>query len=317
MNLTRRFAFVTACLAFLVVVVGAYVRLSAAGLGCPDWPGCYGHSSPWHAATEIATAHSKNPFGNVSTVKAWKEMAHRYLAGTLGLCIFVLGGLAWRWASPGQRILPGVLVALVIVQALLGMWTVTMQLRPVVVASHLLGGMTTLALLAWLALDRGKGARLPDSRLRRHALVVLILLAMQIALGGWVSANYAALACPDFPTCRGELWPAMDLTGAFSFNSSPGTLPITALTTIHILHRLGAVLVLASALWLAGGLLTTPGLAHTGMVLALVVATQFLLGLGNVLLSLPLPVAIAHTAGAATLLIVVIWVNTRLKRSAS
>lgn len=317
MKLTRTFALVTACLAFLVVVVGAYVRLSAAGLGCPDWPGCYGHPSPWHAATEIATAHSENPFGNVSAAKAWKEMGHRYLAGTLGLSIFVLGGLAWRRAPPGQRILPGVLVALVIFQALLGMWTVTMQLRPVVVASHLLGGMTTLALLAWLALDRGKDVRHSDSRLRSRALMVLSLLAMQIALGGWVSANYAALACPDFPTCRGEIWPAMDLTRAFSFSPTPGMLPIEALTAIHIMHRLGAVLVLASTLWLAGGLLTTPGMAHVGMALALVVASQFLLGLGNVLLSLPLPVAVAHTAGAATLLIVVIWINTRLKRNAS
>jgi cytochrome c oxidase assembly protein subunit 15 len=315
MKLTRNFALVTACLAFLVVVVGAYVRLSAAGLGCPDWPGCYGHPSPWHAATEIATAHSENPFGNVSAVKAWKEMVHRYLAGTLGLSIFALGWLAWRRVPPGQRILPSVLVLLVIFQAMLGMWTVTQQLRPIVVASHLLGGMTTLALLAWLALDRGADTRLPNTGLHRRALTVLVLLAMQIALGGWVSANYAALACPDFPTCRGALWPTMDLTGAFSFSPTPGALPIEALTAIHIMHRLGAVLVLASALWLAGGLLTTPGMVHTGMALALVVATQFLLGLGNVLLSLPLPVAVAHSAGAATLLIVVIWINTRLKRS--
>ncbi|HEX8978352.1 MAG TPA: COX15/CtaA family protein [Parasulfuritortus sp.] len=313
MKLTRRFAFVTACLAFLVVVVGAYVRLSAAGLGCPDWPGCYGHPSPWHAATEIATAQSENPLGNVSPGKAWKEMGHRYLAGTLGLGIFILGGLAWRRTPPGRRILPGVLVALVIFQAMLGMWTVTLQLRPVVVASHLLGGMTTLALLAWLALDRGREARRPDAGLRRRALTALVLLVLQIALGGWTSANYAAPACPDFPTCRGELWPAMDVPGAFSFSPAPGTLPMAALTAIDVLHRLGAVLVLASALWLAAGLFSTPSMRQSGRLLILVVTVQFLLGMGNVLLSLPLPVAVAHNAGAALLLVVVIWINTRLK----
>jgi cytochrome c oxidase assembly protein subunit 15 len=304
-----------ACLAFVVVIMGAYVRLSDAGLGCPDWPGCYGHPTPALATHEIAAAHSIDPLGPVSAAKAWKEMIHRYLAGTLGVAIFTLALLAWRTLPKGQRVLPSALVLLVIAQALLGMWTVTLQLKPIVVASHLLGGMCTLALLVWALPDRGPTVQPAYAKLRPQAVAVLILLAIQIALGGWVSANYAALACPDLPTCQGSFWPSMDVGDAFALDHLPGGLPIDALVAIHVMHRLGAVLVLAAGLWLARGLLAAPGLAGSGWTLLLALGVQVMLGVGNVMLSLPLPVAVAHNAGAAALLVVVILINARLRSS--
>jgi heme a synthase len=308
-----------ACLAFVVVVLGAYVRLSDAGLGCPDWPGCYGHVSPWHAQDRIDAVLAADPDGPVSHAKAWKEMAHRYLAGSLGLFILAIAALAWRRLPPSRRVLPSALLILVIFQALLGMWTVTEQLRPVVVAGHLLGGMSTLALLAWLTLrDRSPppfrthpaSAAMPIGLARG----VLILVAVQIALGGWVSANYAALACPDLPTCQGAWWPATDFAEAFGLRHVLGSLSVEALTTIHLAHRLGAVLVLSGGSLLAYRLLRTPGGLIAGALLLVAVLVQCLLGIGNVAMSLPLPVAVAHNAGAAALLLVLVWINVGLAR---
>jgi heme a synthase len=313
MTLPRPLLLLTAGLAFLVVVMGAYVRLSDAGLGCPDWPGCYGRPTPWHAEQEIAAAHTAHPHGPVSQTKAWKEMVHRYLAGTLGLSIFAIAGLSWRRPPPGRRLLPSVLAGLVVFQALLGMWTVTLQLKPAVVASHLLGGMTTLALLIWLALGTRTTATVQAGRgVRKLALAVLALVAVQIALGGWVSANYAALACPDLPTCQGRLWPEMDFAAAYGIAHPLGHLALPALTAIHMAHRIGAVLVLLGCLWLAGGLLRIPGQLLPSLALLTAVALQFLLGIGNIVLSLPLPVAVAHNAGAALLLATLVWINHRL-----
>lgn len=318
-SLPRPLLLAAACLAFAVVVLGAYVRLSDAGLGCPDWPGCYGHATPWHAQARIEAVLAVDPDGPVSHAKAWKEMAHRYLAGGLGLFILTIAVLAWRRLPPSRRVLPSALLILVIFQALLGMWTVTEQLRPVVVASHLLGGMSTLALLVWLALrDRtGTGLRptmahgpMPTGLARG----LLVLVALQIALGGWVSANYAALACPDLPTCQGAWWPATDFAGAFGLRHALGGLSVEALTTIHLAHRIGALLVLSGGLLLAYRLLRAPGGLHAGVWLLAVVLAQCLLGIGNVVLSLPLPVAVAHNAGAAALLLVLVWVNVGLAR---
>lgn len=315
--LPRPLLLAAACLAFAVVVLGAYVRLSDAGLGCPDWPGCYGHVTPWHAQERIEAALAVHPDGPVSHAKAWKEMVHRYLAGSLGLFILAIAVQSWRIHPPDRRWLPSALLVLVIFQALLGMWTVTEQLRPMVVASHLLGGMSTLALLGWLAMrDReGSGRRLADATgdipvgLARG---LLVLVAIQIALGGWVSANYAALACPDLPTCQGAWWPATDFAATFGLGHALGGLSVEALTTIHLAHRLGAVLVLSGGLLLGYRLLRAPEGAKRGVLLLAAVLAQCLLGIGNVALSLPLPVAVAHNAGAAALLLVLVWINVRL-----
>jgi len=314
MTLPRPLLLFTTGLAFAVVVLGAYVRLSDAGLGCPDWPGCYGRLSPWHAGEQIAAAHAADPLGPVSHGKAWKEMLHRYLAGTLGALILGIAILAWRRLPPARRVLPGALLALVVFQALLGMWTVTQQLKPMVVAAHLLGGMATLGMLAWLWLRERPASRHTGAPmlLARGALLLVLL---QIALGGWVSANYAALACPDLPTCRGAWWPQADFAAGFSLQHPLGGLSAEALTAIHLLHRLGALLLLAALLALAAQLArTASGRAAAAWLLA-IAGGQFLLGVANVLLALPLPVAAAHNAGAAALLLCLAWINVRFARS--
>jgi cytochrome c oxidase assembly protein subunit 15 len=298
-------------LAFAVLLLGAYVRISDAGLGCPDWPGCYGQISPWQASERIAAAQVADPLGPVSSAKAWKEMLHRYLAGSLGLSILAIVLFAWRRLLPANCVLPGLLMALVVLQALLGMWTVTLQLKPLVVAAHLLGGMVTLAMLAWLMLRERPAAGTTTAPLALARSLLLLVLA-QIALGGWVSANGAALACPDLPTCRGAWWPPADFAAGFSLTHPLGGLDITALTAIHLTHRLGAVLVLAGVLLLATRLARAS--AGAAIVLLTIACCQFLLGVSNVLLGLPLPIAVAHDAGAAALLLCLVWVNVRLGR---
>ena len=319
----RKLALFAAALALFVVVLGSYVRLSDAGLGCPDWPGCYGQITPHHAAEDIAQAHAVDPHGPVSAPKAWKEMVHRYFAGGLGLLVFALTFLAWSGEDAGERRLTGALAGLIVFQALLGMWTVTLLLKPVVVTGHLLGGLATLSLLLWLGLRRGMGMGLRrgtgvGSRLQAAVLVALLLVALQIFLGGWVSSNYAALACPDFPTCRSAWLPDADFGQGFSFARElgqavdGGVLSMEALTAIHLAHRVGAVLVLGYLLWLVARLwpLTKAG---AGLLLTLaLVLVQVGLGIGNVLLGLPLPVAVAHNAGAALLLSSLVVVYVRL-----
>jgi cytochrome c oxidase assembly protein subunit 15 len=326
----RALVLVTTCLAFIVVTVGAYVRLMDAGLGCPDWPGCYGELSPAHAASDIAgaVAAQGGEHGPVSLRKAWKEMFHRYLAGTLGLLILAITVVTWRRraalrASPG---LPVALLALVILQAALGMWTVTLLLKPVIVTLHLLGGMATLALLVWLSL-RQLSLRSPGlpraSRLRIMAAAALAVLITQIALGGWVSSNYAALACVDFPTCHGEWIPQMDFEHGFQLvrelgRTAAGThLAYQALTAIHWTHRIGAVLTVLFVGALCIGLLRVRDTAGYGVMLALILAIQVALGVANILAGLPLAVAVAHNAVAALLLVTLVVINFALSRVSS
>jgi len=287
-------------LTFAVVVVGAYVRLSDAGLGCPDWPLCYGRALPGEMTDGDALA------------KAWKEMGHRYLAGTLGILIFVLGLTAWRQRR--SRWLATAIVVLTVFQATLGAWTVTMLLKPAIVTAHLLGGMAILALLAWLALSQfDYESRLEARRLRVPAATALAALAVQIALGGWVSANYAALACPDLPLCLGEALPPMDFGNAFHVVRELGQAPDgtllerEALTAIHWSHRVFALVVLLAVGWAAA---RARHLAKTlAATIAALLVIQFSLGIANVAFSLPLPLAAAHNAGAALLLIGLVVLN--------
>jgi cytochrome c oxidase assembly protein subunit 15 len=340
----------------VVVVFGAYVRLSDAGLGCPDWPGCYGHLSVPVEAGHVAQAQQDFPGRPVEHAKAWKEMIHRYLASTLGLLIVGLALLSFRADCPKR--LPRVLLALVIFQGLLGMWTVTWLLKPLAVTAHLLGGLTTLALLLWLWLDT-RGARAPvergaaslaqrldphagEFRNEREALsglqptapptagaiglrfwpaLALVLLAGQIFLGGWTSSNYAALACPDLPTCQGRMWPELDVKEAFTLwrglgqNYEHGVLDNRARVTIHHLHRVGA-LVVSLVLVALGAWLWRRDYPWNrfGQVILGLLGVQVLIGASMVVLQLPLLLAAAHNAGAALLLLAVIALNHRAWR---
>ncbi len=323
---TARLALFAAFFALGVVLLGAYTRLSDAGLGCPDWPGCYGHLAVPRAEHEVARAQQAFPGRPLEAPKAWKEMIHRYFAGTLGLLILVLaaGAVAARRRDSHQPVaLPVFLLALVVFQALLGMWTVTWLLKPVVVMAHLLGGLSVLALLWWYGLRHGRLLAAPGdpaarTRLRGPALAALAVLVLQIALGGWTSANYAALACTDFPTCGGQWWPEMDFSEAFvlwrglGINYEFGVLDSAARKAIHVTHRLGAVATLLVVGWAAVAALRRGRdrlLARTGAVVLGLLLVQVSLGIANVVFSLPLPVAVAHNGGAALLLLGVVTLN--------
>ncbi|MFZ9194894.1 MAG: COX15/CtaA family protein [Burkholderiales bacterium] len=311
---------------FVVVVVGAYVRLSDAGLGCPDWPGCYGELTPHHAQDDIAKAVEEQggTHGPVSLGKAWKEMFHRYIAGGLGLVILAIAFTAWLRRRELQQspFLATSLVGLVAFQAALGMWTVTMLLKPVIVTLHLLGGLATLALLVWLGLRQEKfqPASLAAVRLRPWALLALLIVIAQIMLGGWVSTNYAALACIDFPTCHGVWFPEMDFRHGFQLirelgMTAAGThLSYDAITAIHWTHRVGAALTFVYVGGFALALLRDRGLARYGAALLAVLLVQLALGIANVVAGLPLAVAAAHNAGAAILLLTTVVINFALRR---
>lgn len=308
-------------LALAVVMLGAYVRLSHAGLGCPDWPGCYGRlAAPSHPEA-VAEANAAFPERPVHTAKAWKEMVHRYLASGLGLVILILAGVAWAGRRSGLPIgLPSVLVALVVFQGLLGMWTVTLLVNPTIVTLHLAGGLATVALLWWLALRQGKLFTAPVSPalagLRPWAWIGLGLVCVQILLGGWTSTHYAALACPEFPTCHGgEWWPPADFGAGFSLlrpvgvDYEGGVLDGPARTAIHLTHRAGALVIL---LYLGGLALAVVRRArqpvHRRVAMAVFAALVLQVGLGiaNVLLQLPLELAVMHNGGAALLLLTVL-----------
>ncbi|HEX5127386.1 MAG TPA: COX15/CtaA family protein [Rhodocyclaceae bacterium] len=319
----RKIASLALLLAAAVVVFGAYVRLSGAGLGCPDWPGCYGKVSPEFAQAEIHSAQHTAPTGPVSMQKAWKEMTHRYIAGILGLLIAAIAVLSWlRWRA--ERVppwLPFSLVGVVIFQALLGMWTVTRLLRPAVVSAHLLGGLTILALLTWLVQRESRTSRYAaGSRLALAARLGLVLLVAQIVLGGWVSTNYASLACLDFPTCHGSLVPHdMAFDHAFQIFRELGrtpegdSLPLSALTAIHWSHRFGAAVVGTYLLLFALYLGKRSQMRGFAVALGLAVVLQISLGISNVIFGLPLAVAVAHNAVAALLIYLMVSINFRLR----
>ncbi len=313
MKAYRTLVVAAALLAFIVVVVGAFVRLSDAGLGCPDWPGCYGKPAPALAKAAIARAVARQggEHGPVSLGKAWKEMGHRYLAGTLGLLILAIALLSWlrRRLLAQSPWLATAIVFVVALQAALGMWTVTLLLKPAIVTAHLAGGMATFALVLWLALRQWRFDSAPEARsLRGPAAFALCVVATQILLGGWVSANYAALACPDWPLCLGLVVPPMDFSHAFHLVRELGhtgdgeMLPFAALTAIHWTHRTFALLVVLVVGWTAYRGFRVRALRPLAWLLAAVLGIQFSLGVANVLAGLPLAVADAHNAGAALLL---------------
>lgn len=325
----RKLVWVTLFLTFDLIIFGAFTRLTDSGLGCPDWPGCFGQANPLQAHAEIKAAEVAMPTGPVTVEKAWIEMIHRYFAMAIGVLIVALMVIAWRrWLESGRRnvkfspLFPTLLFALVCVQGAFGAWTVTMKLQPIIVTTHLLLGMTLLALLMWF------GSRLNDyspvlepvDALRFPAALAFVLLAIQIALGGWVSTNYAVLACTGFPLCSGELIPAMDFPSGFTLWRDLGKtahgdyLPVTALTAIHWVHRAFALVLAVLVVWVALRASKIEALRKTARGLLIMIAVQFALGISIVFLQFPLALAVAHNGGAALLLVLLVALNYKVSR---
>jgi cytochrome c oxidase assembly protein subunit 15 len=324
----RKLVWVTLFLTFDLIMFGAFTRLTDSGLGCPDWPGCYGHANPLQAHADISAAETALPTGPVTVMKAWIEMIHRYLAMGIGVLIVAMMAIAWRrWLQSGRKemkfspLFPSLLFAFVCLQGAFGAWTVTMKLQPVIVTTHLLLGMSLLALLTWF------GARLREhppvaqsgAALLIPATLAAALLAIQIALGGWVSSNYAALACTDFPLCHGEVFPQMDFSNGFTLWRDLGKtaqgeyLLFPALTAIHWTHRVFAFAVVALVAWTAAKGLRVDGLRRTSRWLLIVVTLQFASGISTVFLDLPLALAVIHNGGAALLVILLTMLNHKIR----
>ena len=320
----RKLAWVTAFLTLDLIMFGAFTRLTDSGLGCPDWPGCYGHSNPLSAGEQIRAAETALPSGPVTMTKAWIEMLHRYFAMAVGFLIIVLTVLSWRrWQLTRERRpwLATITLVAVCLQGAFGALTVTMKLQPAIVTAHLLGGVGLLALLTWLALREAPSPAV-DARAagsRPLAAVAALLLVLQIALGGWVSTNYAVLACPDFPMCHGQLVPpGMDFAAGFTLWRDLGmtaegvSIPFQALLAIHWTHRVFAFVVLAALGALAWRLWPLSGVSPLARALAAGLALQFATGLSNVMLDWPLLMAVLHNGGAAALMALLVVINYRL-----
>lgn len=325
----------TLFLTFDLVLFGAFTRLTDSGLGCPDWPGCYGSASPMGARAQIAEAQAAMPTGPVTHGKAWIEMVHRYLATTVGVLIIAMTIMAWRRARRQGRAggaqgvegarrgamspwWPTLALFWVCLQGAFGAWTVTMKLFPAIVTLHLLGGTGLLALLCVPAVGLSREARQQQATVISPGLRALLwlglgLLVLQVALGGWVSTNYAVLACSSFPTCQGSWWPAMDFSQALQIWRPLGLLQdgsnisLAGLTAIHYLHRLAAYVVVAALAGLWWRLGEVPALALQRRVLGAFLVLQVLTGLSNVVLDWPLVAAVLHTGGAAALVTVIVW----------
>ncbi len=365
----HRIAWLAVALAACVIVFGAFVRLSNAGLSCPDWPTCYGKAA-WPTAAGQVVDHAATAIRPVDPSKAWREQFHRMIAGTLGLLVLSLALLAtrkrplgWlhvlgasaavaiaiplymrgmhgaasgfaiaaelllligamRWSNTDLSRASTLTLAVIIFQALLGMWTVTWLLKPIVVMGHLLGGLLTFSLLTWMAWRAtGIPLRIADApKLRRLLIIGIVLLGIQIALGGWTSANYAALACgPEYPKCAGAWWPTVDFREGFvlwrgiGVDYEGGVLDNAARIAIQQAHRLMALLVFGHLLAVAIRMLRNPGLRAWGGLLLALLLTQVGLGIANVMLLLPLHVAVAHNAGATALLFVLVTLLARVR----
>lgn len=319
-----RFIHLATVLALIVVVLGAWVRLTDAGLGCPDWPGCYGSLIVPDQETEAAASNAAFPERPLDAAKAWNEMIHRYAATTLGLAILLAALLAWlNRRDPGQPVkLPLALLGIVIFQGLLGMWTVTLLLKPLIVMAHLIGGLTTLGLCFWLLLEHYRRPQSVENRQRiivGPALIALIVLIFQIALGGWTSSNYAALACPDLPTCNGQWWPdqanfaeGFVLWRGLGIDYEFGVLDTPSRVAIHYTHRLGAMvtfLLLGFVALKFARRKTAPPIRQAGQLTIAALIAQVAIGIGVVWFGLPLTLATAHNGVAALLLLATINLN--------
>lgn len=332
-----RWSLLATLLAVVVIMLGAWTRLVDAGLGCPDWPGCYGFLTVPHDEARMAIANARFPDTPVEVEKGWPEMIHRYAAGGLGLVVFGLAGFAFRHRREGLPYrLPMFIAAFIVLQGAFGMWTVTLKLWPQVVALHLLGGFTTLSLLTLLTL-RLRRRQLQSSesrprlslpaglgRFRPWLYVGLVLVVMQIALGAWTAANYAAVACTDLPTCQGEWWPSdmdfrhgFDVTQQVGPNYLGGQLTANGRVAIHVSHRVGALVLVAyftvflALLWRRTK--QTPLAWHVQLV-AVVLTAQVVLGLANIVFHIPLSVAVAHNAMGAGLLLTIVNLIWRFHR---
>ncbi len=321
----RKLVFLTWFLTLDLIMFGAFVRLTDSGLGCPDWPGCYGHLSPLGASTHIERALEAMPYGPVSVGKAWIEMIHRYAGMILGMLIIGIVFMAWRHRRTLRNtpwLATAILVA-VCVQGAFGAWTVTHRLMPLVVSTHLVLGMGLLALMTWLAAREKDHAPVPAeaSRWRPWMILGLCVLFAQLALGGWVSTNYAALACMDFPTCHGEWMPSMDFHGGYSLVRGLGLLPSgemisqEALTAIHWTHRNFALLVFALLGTLGWRLRAVPGLAGPARLLLALLVLQLLTGLTTIFFQWPLAIAVLHNGGGAGLVLVAVTLVLRLSQA--
>jgi cytochrome c oxidase assembly protein subunit 15 len=323
----------TAFLTFDLIVFGAFTRLTDSGLGCPDWPGCYGAANPFIAHEQISAAEALLPTGPVTVVKAWIEMIHRYLAMGIGfLCISLMltAWVQWRRTKRPEfkPDLPTVLFVAVCVQGAFGAWTVTLKLQPVIVTIHLLLGMSLLAICCWLGSRQDRavqgatafgGAVVAQTSLQTWALLSAIVLGIQIALGGWVSTNYATLACADFPLCNGQVLPEMDFEHGFTLWRELGKtaaghyLPFSALTAIHWVHRHFAYLVTAVIGYTAWRAMSVPALRGIAHKMAIVLALQVAAGIATVYFAFPLAIAVLHNAGAALLVVLVTMLNYQTK----
>jgi cytochrome c oxidase assembly protein subunit 15 len=319
-----KLAWFAVALTLFVVVLGAYVRLSDAGLGCPDWPGCYGQAAWPTEANEISQANQAFPERAVEVDKAWKEMVHRYFASFLGL--IVLGLFIWAFIKRDEisYSFPLIIGFVIMFQATLGMWTVTLQLKPVIVMGHLMGGMLTLSLLCWLALSRTNSIK--PYRYAGHVkqwmiVVALLLTVFQIMLGGWTSANYAALSCVGFPLCNGQVWPEMNFSEAFimwrglGVNYEFGVLDAPSRIAIQMTHRIGFVILSLYLIWLSTRLMKNRELMPLGLVVLGLLAVQISLGISNVVYNLPLIVATAHNGFAALLLLSLVTLLYKTRKS--
>ncbi|HEY9323066.1 MAG TPA: COX15/CtaA family protein [Candidatus Methylopumilus sp.] len=325
MQLFKKITLFTTIMAFCLIVLGAYVRLSDAGLGCPDWPGCFGTLTVPESQMAIEKAQHTFPDQIIENDKAWKEMAHRYVAGILGLLILTIGVLAHKnkKSLKVNILVPYSLLALVFFQAMLGMLTVTLLLKPIIVSAHLIGGMTTLAILTYICYEHfNKNSKLT---LKKDVIFYmtrfsLILIFIQIFLGGWTSTNYAGLACTDFPTCHGEWIPNMDLKNGFNifrnlgqtFEGAP--ISLDALQAIQWIHRIGAVTVIIYFSYLSFTLMKYKQLRFESMLLLALIASQFVIGIANLMLHLPMVLAVSHNLIAALLVIIMTVINTKIKK---
>lgn len=324
MELLKRLSLSATILAFCLVVLGAYVRLSDAGLGCPDWPGCFGNLAV--PQNELAINEAKESFlvDHIDNGKAWKEMIHRYVAGLLGPLIFLVSILTYKNIKKIKLspLAPIGLILILFFQVFLGMWTVTLLLKPIIVTMHLIFGMSILGLLTLIA-HRSWGEHSNITIKNNEYLFIrfsLFLLLIQIFLGGWTSTNYAGLACTDFPTCNGEFIPKLDFTNAFNLlrdlgKSSDGlSLKINAYETIQWVHRVMAILVTVFFIYIAKIAMMYSELRFLAFILLITILIQFIVGISNVLLHLPVLLAVIHNLGAASLVIIIVVLNSKVTK---